>query len=1045
MDSSYDEDLNENPFFQSLLTSCPELFSQCVLEQWLICVPRRDSLPKYTFTLEDFTHHILRPVTGTGGRHCSGESNCSSIGSLVQAPSSCGSLCSSEDQSMVSGKIPEDEVKSKTEAHLLKGNWNYQTLTHILVEFSGQTLTLDVEIPIRDSDNTNDNDDALNGNSRGFVQLRKEILFDETFYTNDHRKYKALCVASPLNSKVDIEDEGFGNSGLGVWNLTSIRDCIDFIWVKGSFKILETYDMYIKLFLHNHPALENLPLPIQSNLVNMLFLKCVEFAEGTGMTTPVPENHSLSDFLRQKLRIATETYVNNGVYRSIISAITSVTAAEDAFINKITRNLHEIHPQDLDIDPAYWNILGRARYELSRISSYSSPLGKLVCMKRTIRHIRANSVAESGDSSVLTTDELIPIWVYLVLKNPLGNWVAQLEFLRNFRFSSTESTNENTFYITTLEASLEHLKSGKVLRISDENDRDIGSPCDLGESWLYNLHQDAYESDNPQIAEMLQAIRLGKCDRLEQMIEEYEVKRYEFNKNQKEPKIDSDSLCHPLCHCVKCLAVVQSAIKSEPMIPAVHLTTNESCLTLLHVACIYGRPKVVDILIGAGSKLEAKDSQGNRAIHYAASRGHQNAVLLLLHAGCDLQPINNDFSTPLILAAQNGHEGCVKALIYYAEQVGKNINLSAGNKKRDSALHFASRYGFIGIVHLLAESGASLTCTNIVHATPIDCAHDIHILRILQRSLRRRSLVQTDHGDYINIEMMQKEESGGIVMLISEPSDPASPKSDAPPTESDGNKIKSHNNSRSVSRISSRRASSATAPPTLLTQNYLPPPRSRKVSAMQLPESNNASISTEKCLQTVVQHLENDPSNPDFVLNYGNNNYDPTTEQEHLRLVQAEDLGILEELPEEIESKRERNIRKLFTTIAIGDVPLALFYLGIPAEEMDILQEHNDCINVISACHPLCPCPRCVAKNAGLGLDLNIKSPAEGISVLHWAVLCHSLVLVKALIKYGANVNLQSTVEKKTALDFSIEKGYHEIENILVKSQGRSSLQFHSV
>jgi hypothetical protein len=103
--------------------------------------------------------------------------------------------------------------------------------------------------------------------------LRKEVLFDETFYTNDQRKYKVLCVASPLNSKVDIEDEGFGNAGLGIWNLTSLRDAIDFIFIKGGFKVLETFDAFIKLFLHNHPALENLPLPIQRNLVHTLFLK----------------------------------------------------------------------------------------------------------------------------------------------------------------------------------------------------------------------------------------------------------------------------------------------------------------------------------------------------------------------------------------------------------------------------------------------------------------------------------------------------------------------------------------------------------------------------------------------------------------------------------------------------------------------------------------------------------------------------------------------------------------------------------------------------
>jgi len=59
---SYDEDLTENPFFRSLLSSHPDLFSECVSKKWILCVPRRDSLPKYAFNYEDFNHHILKPL-----------------------------------------------------------------------------------------------------------------------------------------------------------------------------------------------------------------------------------------------------------------------------------------------------------------------------------------------------------------------------------------------------------------------------------------------------------------------------------------------------------------------------------------------------------------------------------------------------------------------------------------------------------------------------------------------------------------------------------------------------------------------------------------------------------------------------------------------------------------------------------------------------------------------------------------------------------------------------------------------------------------------
>jgi hypothetical protein len=388
---TYDEDLSENPFFQSFLNSCPELFAQCVAEQWVICVPRRDSLPKYAFTFEDFTHHILRPRRQHGlKREWSGDSNASSSNNSCSNGTEY-SFGSSDRSTSISGELSNEDLVSQRRA--LKGNWNYRTLTHINVEYSGRSLIMDIELPIsQGSANVNDLSPGRLVD-QGFVQLRKEILFDETFYTNDRRKYKVLCIASPLNSKVDLEDENFGNSGLGLWNLTSLRDCIDFIWVKGNMKILENYDAYVKLFLHNHPGLENLPLAIQKDLVKTLYIKCLAYAEATGMTE-TDHNPALTDFLQQRLRLATETYVLNGIYRTLISAITSVMSADDAALNKIMRNLSEIHPQDLGIEKSHWSSLNRARHEMGRINSYSSPLGKLTCMKRTLRYLRSDPTTE---------------------------------------------------------------------------------------------------------------------------------------------------------------------------------------------------------------------------------------------------------------------------------------------------------------------------------------------------------------------------------------------------------------------------------------------------------------------------------------------------------------------------------------------------------------------------------------------------------------------------------------------------------------------------
>ncbi|CAL8070905.1 unnamed protein product [Orchesella dallaii] len=1003
---SYDEDLNANPFFQSFMVTCPDLFSQCVLEQWLICVPRRDSLPKYAFTLEDFAHHILRPLPKKLERHYSGDSlsgisGCS-VGSnnndvegngsfngsgSIRSDSSCSGSSASEinySHSYFSTSTPNNyngngqflttlantaNISNLSGSTNLKGNWNYRTLSHVNVEYSSTSLILDIEIPLSTSGKpkakeaveqlTNSVNSSINtkGGGEGSsplppsesllisgqsekslsknnvndddniprVQLRKEVLFEETFYTNERQKYKVLCVASPLNSKVDIEDENFGNSGLGLWNLTSLRDCIDFLWVKASPKILTAFDANIKLFQHNHRGLENFPLKVQKDLVNTLYLKCLNYAVSNGgcvvpRSEATPENYALNDFFLQRLKLSTETYVLNGIYRSLISALTSFVSIEDAKLNKVMRNLTELHPQDLDISNFHWDNLTRARQELGRLNAYSSPLGKLTCMKRTLRYLRPEPYPDT-EGCPLSADELIPIWVYLVVKNPLGNWMAQLEFLRHFRFSSEGlKDNENSFYVTTLEASLEHLRSGKVLGIS-ESERDVGMPCDLGEAWLQSVHARAMEVVDSPLGEMFDVIRLGNVPRLEELIEDYEVERR--NQPQESPKksIDLQGMCHPLCQCERCVKFMRKSVKKaeEKMPSASNLKTRDG-LTMLHVACIYGRPKIVEFLIESGADLEAKDTDGMTSLHFAASRGHQNALLLLLDAGSQIEPRNIALNTPLHLAAQNGHEGCVKALIYDAEHSGKKLHVSARNQKGDTPLHFASRWGFQGIAQILVEHGAAIRIHNIRHVTPLDCAHDIHILKILQRSLRRRSLVEMNHGDFINIEMVQKEDCGGIVMLITEPQEP-------PPGEEigmsgaptpNGINNRSGNNSRNASRpqsragsrVPSRRSSTTQVPdlvPSMMNSNLnsMSVPgtggigRSRKTSTIVNP-LKGISEETTKCLQDVAKNLEQDlrqyNSNPNDTF-VQNNNYNNSF------------LGAVNAL--EVDEEMERHVRKI--------------------------------------------------------------------------------------------------------------------------------------
>lgn len=137
----------------------------------------------------------------------------------------------------------------------------------------------------------------------------------------------------------------------------------------------------------------------------------------------------------------------------------------------------------------------------------------------------------------------------------------------------------------------------------------------------------------------------------------------------------------------------------------------------------------------------------------------------------------------------------------------------------------------------------------------------------------------------------------------------------------------------------------------------------------------------------------------------------------------------------------DHDTKKVFTAIHHQDFPLALFYLGIPAEELDNPENELVSVSKIPECHPLCPCTRCVAKNAGLGLSLDVKN-SEGYSPLHLAVQEGLAHFVKILIRFGADVNCQSTNDKMTPLDMAKEKGWHDIEDTLEACGAQSTTSF---
>ena len=129
---------------------------------------------------------------------------------------------------------------------------------------------------------------------------------------------------------------------------------------------------------------------------------------------------------------------------------------------------------------------------------------------------------------------------------------------------------------------------------------------------------------------------------------------------------------------------------------------NDSRLstTALMFAAKDGHAGIVNDLLKAGAKLEAKDSDGDTALIYAAIDNSIEAAKVLLAAGADVNTKNFNGNTPMLAASSKGRAEMVKLLL------AAGADASVKNQKGQTALSVAEEEGHTEILQLLKSAGA---------------------------------------------------------------------------------------------------------------------------------------------------------------------------------------------------------------------------------------------------------------------------------------------------------------------------------------------------
>uniref|UniRef100_A0A671L9K8 VPS9 domain-containing protein n=1 Tax=Sinocyclocheilus anshuiensis TaxID=1608454 RepID=A0A671L9K8_9TELE len=505
------------------------------------------------------------------------------------------------------------------------------------------------------------------------------VLFEETFYNEKEQAYSILCIAQPFDSDHSPEELSTVSAPYCLKNIEDVREFLG--------RHAEKLDKFVAAFCHSFKEQERKGLRHQIDSVNTLYTKCLQLLLRDSRLQILARQEIQMTLLKQ----AVEMYIHHGIHDLLFSYVGTL---EDSF-NKTTRSLQDLQQKELGVKSEFSINIPRAKWELTQLNSCTSPQQKLLCIRKVILTVmQSTRHRDTVSIEAMCADDLLLVILYLLIKTEIPNWMANLSYVKNFRFPKS-SKDELSYCLTSFEAAVEYISQGNLTQSA------LGS----GDRLSFRQKVDLLSQNATPIDRLFEHIVRGN---------EAEVKRL-LSKSENEE--DGRKLCHPLCSCDTCDRHISGRLNDPSIVTP--FSRDDRGYTPLHVAAVCGLSLLIDLLVSKGAVVNATDYHALTPLHLSCQKGFQGVTLLLLHYKANTDAQDNNGNTPLHLACMYGHEDCVKALLYFDLH---SCRLNVQNDKGDTPLHIAARWGYEGIMEVLLENGASTLIHNKAKETPLHCA-----------------------------------------------------------------------------------------------------------------------------------------------------------------------------------------------------------------------------------------------------------------------------------------------------------------------------------
>ncbi|KAM4614481.1 ankyrin repeat domain-containing protein 27 [Discoglossus pictus] len=542
--------------------------------------------------------------------------------------------------------------------------------------------------------------------------LSTPILFEETFYNEKEESFSILCISHSLEKEENSEEPSTPST---ISTLKNIEDVKEYLG-----KHVERFDKNVASFHNSFKVHERKSLRHYIDSVNALYTKCLQHLLRDSHLRAIAKQEAQMNLMKQ----AVEMYVHHGIYDLIFKQVGIIEASEDAAFNKITRSLQDLQQKDIGIKTEFSINIPRAKRVLAQLNRCTSPQQKLICLRKVVQTIM-HSPSQRVNMETMCADDLLSVLLYLLVKTEIPNWMANLSYIKNFRFCST-AKDELGYCLTSVEAAIEFIRKGNLTETAanaESNDK----------PFLWQRMNLMSRVSSTPIDCLFKHIASGNKEEVEKLLSQGDSDEENVRK-----------MCHPLCSCDNCERLGSGRLNDTSIVTP--FSRDDRGYTPLHIAAICGQASLIDLLISKGAAVNATDYHGLTPLHLSCQKGHQAIALLLLHYKSSPDIQDNNGNTPLHLACTYGHEDCVKALVYYDVS---SCRMDTGNEKGDTSLHIAARWGYQGIIEVLLQNGARTDLQNRRKETPLQCALNAKILSLMENAQvvhdRRQSASESPH------------------------------------------------------------------------------------------------------------------------------------------------------------------------------------------------------------------------------------------------------------------------------------------------------------